>query len=208
MHRFQPVVWLVLLLLAVLASPLRAASPPPSFAVEDIVTNIDQPMTIRFFPDGRMLLGQKKGKLSICEVLGATRNVEEYGDLDSSQHAFGINFANERGLIDVAIDPDFPASPYIYILYTPDSGASGRKARVARFTHVENSGGTSSRLDLSSETLIWQDTQGYDSCCHYGGGVDFGPEGKLWVTTGDHFQGSYASSLSKAGGKVHRINKD
>ncbi|MEP4078165.1 PQQ-dependent sugar dehydrogenase [Haloferula sp.] len=204
----HPILRVFLLLLAMLATPTQAASPPPSFAVEDIVTNLNQPMTIRFFPDGRLLVGQKKGELQICEVLGTTRNVEEYGHLGDPEHAFSINATNERGLIDVAIDPDFPASPYIYILYTPNSGASGRKGRVARFTHVANSGGTSSRLDMSSEVLIWQDTQGYDSCCHYGGGIDFGPEGKLWITTGDHFQGSYASSLSKAGGKVHRINKD
>ncbi|MEP4078286.1 PQQ-dependent sugar dehydrogenase [Haloferula sp.] len=186
-------------------SPASAA-PPANFAVEDIVTGIDQPMSIRFFPDGRMLLAQKKGQLSIAEVLGSNRNVADYGNLTS--HVFGLNFSNERGVLDLAIDPDFATAPYIYILYTPSSTPGGAKLRVSRFLHVENSGGITSQIDLSSEQLLWEDTDGYDSCCHFGGGLDFGPEGRLWITTGDHFQGSYASSLSKAGGKVHRINKD
>ncbi|MEM9235799.1 MAG: PQQ-dependent sugar dehydrogenase, partial [Verrucomicrobiota bacterium] len=191
-----------LLLLPVTVS----ATPPTNFAVEDIVTGIDQPMSIRFLPDGRMLLAQKKGTLSIAEVLGTTRNVAEYADI--ADHVFGLNFSNERGVIDLAVDPDFPAEPYIYVMYTPASTPGGAKLRVSRFSHVENSGGVTSSLDLSSEQLLWEDTEGYDSCCHFGGGLDFGPEGKLWITTGDHFQGSYATSLTRAGGKVHRIEKD
>src|SRR6266550_4918595 len=107
----------------------------------------------------------------------------------------------------MSIDPNFPTAPYIYLYYTPASGPNGARSRVARFTHVENSGGLTSRGNLASEVILWQDTDGYDSCCHYGGGLDFGPDGNLWLTVGDHFQGSYASSLQHAGGKVHRITK-
>ncbi len=197
----------LLLALASISTPASAA-PPTGFAVEDIATGLDQPMSLRFLPDGRMLVIQKKGQLSIGEVLGTSRDFEDYGNLTAPAHVLGLNFSNERGLLDLAIDPDFPAQPYVYLFYTPESAPGGAKARVARFTHVENAGGTSSRLDLSSEVLLWEDTDGYDSCCHFGGSVDFGPEGRLWITTGDHFQGSYASSLAHAGGKVHRINKD
>src|SRR5690606_26757412 len=99
-------------------------------------------------------------------------------------------------------------SPYIYLFYTPQRGPDGQRSRIARFTHVNNSGGLTSRANPASEVILWQDTEGYDSCCHFGGGLDFGPDGKLWLTVGDHFQGSYAASVEHAGGSVHRINKN
>lgn len=184
------------------------AAPPDRFALENVVTNIDQPMSLRFLPDGRMVLVQKKGRIQICNVVGKPVTTGDYGNLADPGHIFGIDFNQERGVLDLAIDPGFPASPFIYILYTPANAPDGAKMRVARFTHVENAGGVTSRLDLASEKVIWTDTHGYDSCCHFGGGLDFGPDGNLWITTGDHFQGSYATSLQHAGGKVHRIRKD
>jgi glucose/arabinose dehydrogenase len=185
-----------------------AAAPPTGFALENVLTGIDQPMSIRFLPDGRMLLIQKKGRMRICDVRSTPASSAEYANFADPAHVYGIEFNQERGMLDLAVDPGFPAAPYIYVLYTPAASPDGAKLRVARFTHVENAGGTTSRLDFASEQVVWTDTHGYDSCCHFGGGLDFGPDGNLWITTGDHFQGSYATSLTNAGGKVHRIRKD
>src|SRR5690606_16239795 len=48
----------------------------------------------------------------------------------------------------------------------------------------------------------------WSNCCHYGGGLAFGPDGKLYLTTGEEFDGNQAQDLTRAGGKVIRINKD
>ena len=187
-----------------------APNPPDGFAVEDVLVDVDQPISMRFLPDDRLLLVQKKGQIQIGEVLGETVAFEEYADFNDAAHPTGLDSGNERGLLDITFDPDFPAQPYIYALYTPEDSPDGPRLTVSRFTHVENTGGLTSRLDLSgiSEVILWQDTEGYDSCCHFGGGIDFGPDGNLWFTTGDHFQGSYAASLTHAGGGVHRIQKN
>ncbi|MEQ1851988.1 MAG: PQQ-dependent sugar dehydrogenase, partial [Chthoniobacteraceae bacterium] len=179
-----------------------------NFAVEDVLTNLEQPMAVRFFPDGRMLVIQKKGIVRIVNVLTSPIQSDVYMNLADPSHAHGLDSDQERGLLDIAIDPNFSTSPYVYVLYTPATGPNGPRLRVGRFTHVANSNGVTSRGNMASELIVWQDTQSYDSCCHFGGGLDFGPDGRLFLTTGDHFQGSYATNRQMAGGKVHRINKD
>ena len=189
---------------------MNAQTPPAGFVLEEVLVDLDQPIGVRFLPDGRMLLLFKKGRIEIVDVGASPVQSSEYLDLNDAAHSSGIEFGGERGLLDIAIDPGFSSDPgsssdaFIYLFYTPAFGSS----RIARFTHQENSGGLTSTADPTSEVALWQDTEGYDSCCHYGGGLDFGPEGNLWLTTGDHFQGSYAASLEKAGGGVIRIEKD
>jgi glucose/arabinose dehydrogenase len=182
-----------------------APAPPANFAVEDVLTGIEQPMAIRFLPDGRMLVALKKGEIRIVTPQSSPIQSQVYINLATAPS--GLDADQERGVLDLAVDPGFPASPYLYVFYTPATGPDGARARVARFTHVANSGGVTSRADASSELILWQDTQGYDSCCHFGGGLDFGPDGNLWLTVGDHFQGAYATDLQKSGGKVHRFTK-
>ena len=181
------------------------AQPPPNFAVEDVLTGLEQPIAIRFLPDGRMLLVHKKGPIRIVNV--QTMPVQSAVYMDLTGGANGLDFDQERGVLDIAIDSSFPVQPFIYVFYTPATGPQGGRARVSRFSHIQNAGGVASRGDLTSEVILWQDTDGYDSCCHFGGGLDFGPDGNLWLSVGDHFQGSYASSLQHAGGKVHRFTK-
>ncbi len=200
----------LLLILSVLCLPhaIAAPAPPPNFAVEQVLSEISQPISMRFLPDGRLLLLQKKGGVLIAAVDSVPGSYEQYFDLSSPQHPDGLNAEQERGLLDIAIDPDFPNEPYIYLLYTPAQGPNGPRMRVSRFTHVENAGDLSSRGSIGSELILWEDSQGYDSCCHFGGGLDFGPDGNLWLSIGDHFQGSYANDLKRAGGKIHRFAKD
>ncbi len=202
---------LVLLSSALFFIPQQAhAAPPTGFAVEQLITGLQQPIAMRFLPDERLLVIQKKGVIRIVDVFDTPTPSEVYMNFADPSHPSRLNAGNERGVLDVAVDPDFPAQPYLYFLYTPAFGLNGEapKLRVSRYTHLENTGLLSSRMDVNSEVVLWEDTQGYDSCCHFGGGIDFGPDGNLWFTTGDHFQGSYAASPAFAGGGVHRIAKD
>ena len=99
-----------------------------------------------------------------------------------------IDTGQERGLLDITLDPDFDTNGHFYLYYTPDNP---EHARISRFTFEENSGGLTSTADRSrARSSIWEDTDGYLACCHYGGGLDFGPDGKIWLTTSDKFQAS------------------
>jgi len=174
-------------------------------------TGLNQPISLGFFPDGRMLILEKGGVILIVDPNSGVRTT--YMTLTN------IDSGGEKGLLDIAIAPDFDANAagddYFYVYYTP---AAPQLARVARFTHQENSGGLTSTGDLSSELLIWEDTDGYISCCHYGGGLDHGPDGKIWLTVSDKFTApnpgeggtneNFPQDLTKAGGKVVRVNVD
>src|SRR5690606_5032854 len=116
-----------------------------------------------------------------------------------------IEFASERGLLDVVVDSDFATTQAIYLYYSP---ASTHRFRVARFTHVENTGGLTSRANLTTEVEIWTDTDNVSSCCHYGGSLSIGPDDKLYLSTGDKFVGTNAANLKTAAGKLLRMNKD
>ncbi len=182
------------------------------FADEAVITSgLNQPISMAFLPDGRQIILQKDGMIWISDP--------DSGSLSPYMLLTNINTGGERGLLDITLAPDFdPATPgadYFYLYYTP---AAPQLARVARFTHQENAGGLTSTGDLTSQVTIWQDTDGYLTCCHYGGGLDFGPDGKLWLTSSDKFTApnpgefgpdtNHAQDLTKAGGKVIRMNPD
>ena len=181
------------------------------FSDELVADNLNQPIALDFLPDGRMLILEKGGQIWIADPNSGAR--QPYLQLQN------IDSAGERGLLEIAVHPDFdPAvegTDFIYVYYTP---ATPRKARIARFAHTDESGGLTSHADQESETIIWEDTDGYLSCCHFGGGLDFGPDGKLWLTTSDKFTSpnpgeglsdlNISQDLDLGGGKVIRVNPD
>jgi glucose/arabinose dehydrogenase len=113
--------------------------------------------------------------------------------------------SGERGLIDVALDPDFANNGHFYLYYTP---LLPSRPVISRFTHQENGGGLTSTADPASELVLWLDTDGYISSIHFGGGLDFGPDGKLYLTTGDKSHPGLAQELDRSGGKILRMNSD
>ena len=69
----------------------------------------------------------------------------------------GVEHSDEKGLMSIAIHlQDFVDYGYIYMYYS-----KGGSFRISRFSHVENGGGLTSRLDISSELILWKDPKGY-----------------------------------------------
>lgn len=124
---------LLLTSLAVPTSSARAATVlPPGFVSEAVVTNLTGPTTVAFAPDGRLFIGQKDGRVRVFQngVLLPT---------DFINISAQVNNNWDRGLLGIAIHPDFPNTPYIYLLYTydpPGVTADGGGARVSRLLRV------------------------------------------------------------------------
>lgn len=175
-------------------APTSIALPTPPAAdadlqVEVVATGLDVPWEMRFLPDGNLVVTERIGR--IVRVNPRTGVVTPLGSLP-------VMANGESGLLGLAVDPDFPAQPYLYVAYTHDAGRSGLQNRVSRLTlNGDAIGGEKILVDGIPAGSI-----------HDGSRVAFGPDDFLWVTTGDAGRGSPAQDRGSLAGKVLRMDRD
>lgn len=182
-----------LLMLFASTFALSSFALPTGFQNEIVLNGLQQPVYLAQLPDDRMLVLTKTGNIYIFDPTQIPAVPTLYLSIAN------IETDRERGLTSIAIDPDFETTSNIYVYYTH---RTSKRNRISRFLHQGAS------ADPASEVLIWQDNEDWSDCCHYGGGIGFGPDGKLYLTTGEEFDGNQAQNLGRAGGKIIRINKD
>jgi glucose/arabinose dehydrogenase len=178
---------LVLGILWLFTSP--ALGLPAKFSIATAVSGVSLPMSFVFTPDGRMLVAERAGRVRVVRNGSA-----------QSQAALTLSVLTngERGLMSVAIDPQFATNGWIYVYYTT-TGASPMN-RVSRFTM------TGDIASVASELVVFEDTAstgGY----HNGGWMDIGPDGLLYISTGDGQVPANASNLSNVKGKILRLER-
>jgi glucose/arabinose dehydrogenase/PKD repeat protein len=170
------------------------AAPPANFTNTAPITGLTEPTNMVFAPDGRMLILGRRGTIWVAQP-GATQvDATPFLQLSVGQVAYD----NERGLLGIALDPNFSTNGFYYIYYTE---ASTLKNRISRFTAVGNT------TNPSSETLVWRMPDVSD-IYHQGGSMTFGPDGKLYVSVGDHLDRQKAQDLTSDKGKILRMNSD
>jgi glucose/arabinose dehydrogenase len=101
-------------LLALGASPALGATLPSGFQDEPVITGLSEPSTFRFSSDGRIFVAEKSGRILVYDGLDDT-SPELFADLRTEAYDTG-----DRGILGLALDPEFPARPYVYVLYTYD----------------------------------------------------------------------------------------
>lgn len=172
-------------------APSEAAAGEDDLVVDVVAENLDVPWEIRLFPDGALLVTERAGR--ILRVDPASGAVEVLGTLPVAQEG-------EGGLLGAALDPEFPGQPYLYVAYTYRAAGteSGLANRVSRLTLSGDTAG--------EEKVLVDGIPG--AGVHDGSRVAFGPEGDLWVTTGDASQGERAQDLGSLAGKVLRMDRE
>lgn len=172
-----------------------AAAAPPNFVNEVIVPGISSGLTIAFLPDGRMLVGELNERIWVVHPGLSTPEPNPFLALDNS------TLAGEQGLMEIILDPNFATNSWYYVFYTKCFATGGNHDRVGRFTA---NGDTTL---AGSEVVIWQDDAdaNFD---HHGGGLAFGPQGKLFIAVGEAFYANDAQRLDTYRGKLLRINPD
>ena len=108
-----------LLLLSVEITPLPAAvaATPPTGFKDDLITDaVTNPTSVRFASDGRMFVAEKSGIIRVFNSVSDVGNPTVFADLSTEVYNYW-----DRGLLGMALDPNFPTNPYIYVLYTLDA---------------------------------------------------------------------------------------
>lgn len=182
-----------------------------SYTTTNICTGLQYPVAFDFAPDGRIFLTQKgDGSIpaapgsAIIKVFSNTGVfISNFYDLSDS-----VNSDFERGLLGIALDPDFVTNHYVYVYYVHILNNSQR-LRIARFTEANNLGTNPQivfDIDITSYNIAGN---------HVGGNLHFRPSdpNHIYFTIGDlayhqTSSGNYAQMLDKPFGKTLRIGKD
>ena len=174
---------------AVSPAVVGAREPGPELTVTEIVKGLSYPWGIDFTPDGTMLFTQRAGVLNARLTNGAVKQVDaDLGDLLVDGFA---------GLQALAVDPDFSTNRRFYTL----QGHTGREMQVIAWTIDADYDEATRVVDPLVEGIPvgpgpW----------HSGGRLLFGPEGYLWIATGDGRVVTGAQDLTSLGGKVLRVD--
>lgn len=152
---------------------------------EVVANKLDIPWEIAFLPDGDLLVTERPGTL---------RRIGEDGQVFTIE---GVEHAGEGGLMGLALHPDFADNRQLY-LYLTSRSDSGLINRVERYRLESDS--------LSNKTTIINNIPGANF--HDGGRIAFGPNGKLYITTGDAGDPRSAQDKESLAGKILRLNPD
>lgn len=152
---------------------------------EVVTTELDIPWELVFLPTGDMLVSERGGRLVL---LGEERKLIE---VERVLHQ------GEGGLLGITLDPNFSQNSFIYLYLTTETSGTVEN-RVERY-----------KLDdakLSLRKVIVRNIPG--SRNHNGGRIAFGPDGMLYITTGDAGNGDSAQDIGSLAGKILRVTRD
>jgi len=172
---------------------VNARKVPAGFESDEaFVTGLANATAFAQATDGRFFIAQQTGELRVADAEGRL--------LAAPFVQLGVDANGERGLIGVALHPDFASNGFVYLHYTTPAG--GTHNRISRFTADGNVA-----LAGSEEVLV--DLPPLSSATnHNGGALHFGPDGKLYVGVGDNANGDNAKDLASPLGKLLRFNDD
>lgn len=179
------------------AASAQAAAVPPKFSDDAVLTGLTQPVDVAFARDGRVFVAEKTGVVKVFDsITDPTPTV--FTDLRAKVHNFW-----DRGLLGLALAPNFPTDPSVYVMYTHDARPGGSApywgtagalddgcpdppgaqakgclvtGRIARLTATGNTAGP-------EQVLVEGWCQQFPS--HATGSLGFGPDGYLYASAGD-----------------------
>jgi len=176
----------IILFLAVICLFFHADAASAEVKVETVVDNLKIPWELVFAPDGRIFFTERDGKLWVIE--------DESLELVAT---FPTSNTLEGGLLGLALDPEFEKNNFLY-LYQTYFGFELHHNKVVRYTVSNN--------QLTDEQILIDKIPG--ALWHDGGRIKFGPDEKIYITTGDAANANLSQKIDSLAGKILRINAD
>ena len=155
--------------------------------VETFADNLDIPWSIAWTPDGTIFFTERSGNL---------RAIQDGVVLEKPILSLDVGGV-EGGLLGIALDPNYSENHFIYLYYTYNDFIS-TKNKVVRYVE--------SNLSLSEDKVLIENIPG--GPFHDGGRIKFGPDDKLYITTGDSGNADLSQDKNSVAGKILRINSD
>ncbi|QWK21166.1 PQQ-dependent sugar dehydrogenase [Thermus antranikianii] len=154
---------------------------------EEVVGALEVPWALAFLPGGGMLISERPGRIRLFR-----------GGRLSTYAELPVYAQGESGLLGLALHPRFPEAPYVYAYRTVEEG--GLRNQVVRLRHLGERG--------VLERVILDGIPARPHGLHSGGRIAFGPDGMLYVTTGEVYERELAQDLASLGGKVLRLTPE
>jgi glucose/arabinose dehydrogenase len=135
-----------------------------------------EPMEMTILPTLDVLIVQRRGEILLYK--NDSKQLKEAGKLDVYWKTKIDSTVNaEEGLLGVCKDPNFAKNNWVYIFYSPSDTSVNR---LSRFKLKDD------KIDMASEKIVLQLYSQREICCHTGGSLAFGPDGLLYLSTGDN----------------------
>lgn len=160
-------------------------------SVEVVAKKLEIPWALTFLPDKSILFTERPGRVRLIDKNGILQSSPIYTIKN-------IKAIGEGGLLGIALHPNFSKNNFVYLYYTYSENNSNTLNRVVRMNYQNG--------ELSNETIIVDKIPG--SSNHNGGRLKFGPDGYLYITTGDAQNPSQAQDKNSLGGKILRVNEN
>jgi cysteine-rich repeat protein len=185
------------LIILLAAHPAAGVGLPAGFQDRVVISGLTQPTCVAFAPDGRIFVGEKSGLIKVFDGPGDT-TATIFADLRTNVHNYW-----DRGLAGLALHPNFPATPYVYVTYTLDAALGGVPPRWGTPGATTDSCGAAnasagncpvsgrlSRLQAAGDVMTGAEQVLLESWCqqfpsHSVDDLAFDADGALYVSAGE-----------------------
>jgi len=158
------------------------------FRIETVASGLEVPWGFAWLPNKDMLFTERPGRVRIIE--GGKLRAEPVFTVPD------VEPTGESGLMDITLHPDFAKNGFVYLAYSYNK--DGKRVKVVRYHYADGK--------FIEPKAVVDDIPG--TALHSGMRCRFGPDGKLYVTTGDSTDWNLAQKLDSLAGKTLRLNDD
>ncbi|MBC7807173.1 MAG: PQQ-dependent sugar dehydrogenase [Akkermansiaceae bacterium] len=173
--------------------PTPTPSTPTTSVTSTVIGTFSDPWALTFLPDGRMLVTEKGGTLHLVDQQGNRSPVPGLPE---------VSVSGQTGLHDVVTDPAYSGNGRIWFSYAEPVAGGGSRVAVANAVLAFEG---SPRVEQVN--VVWR-ANVTAAGGHPGGRIAFGPDGYVYISSGERQQGAPALDLTKTIGKIIRITTD